>query len=42
MNFKNYLKLPMQGPQGIFYPLGAFLIWLIIIFAVIASFWDVI
>ncbi len=34
MTFRNYLKLPMQGPQGIFNPLGAFVIWLIIIFAV--------
>ena len=26
MTFRNYMKLPMQGPQGSFNPLGAFVI----------------
>lgn len=42
MTFRNHLKLPMQGPQRILNPLGAFVIWLIIIVAVFAPFWDVI
>ena len=40
MNSRNNLKLPMLGPQRTFKSFGAFVIWGIIIFAVLPPFWD--